>query len=157
MMKRGVLVLLLMAAVALPDVCARKVRSGPAKLRRNAAPVERYDTVVDVASTLACSGYDKPNGATRETFFITNTDTLCVDAVNLTLDYFDMKGRKLHSATHTVRVELPPGQTRNVSVRSWDINNAFHYFRSQAPKRRASTPFGVKARINYGLRVKGAE
>mgnify|MGYP002747473240 CR=1 FL=1 len=149
--------LLIMFALALPAV-ARRTKSGPGRLSREAVAAEAvYDTIVPAAGLIRCSGYDKPNRATRETFFLTNTDSLDVDAVNLTLDYFDSKGRQLHSATHTVRLTIPAGATRSVSVRSWDRNNAFHYVRSGAPKRRASTPFSVKARVNYLLRLRIAE
>lgn len=154
---RRQLFLLIMAAVAAMPLAARRTKSGPGRLHREVAVEAVYDTIVPAAGLIRCSGYDKPNRATRETFFLTNTDSLDVDAVNLTLDYFDSKGRQLHSATHTVRLTIPAGATRSVSVRSWDRNNAFHYVRSGAPKRRASTPFSVKARVNYILRLRNAE
>lgn len=155
------LVILLLMLLVVPAADARRRRTGPAKLRREAAEAttaatlpQIYDTIVPAAGLISCAGYDKPNSATRETFFITNADTLDLECVNLTLEYFDMKGRQLHSATHSVSVELPAGQTRSVSVPSWDRNNAFHYFRSAAPKRRRSTPYSVKARVNYLLRLR---
>lgn len=155
---RRLLLLLVLAAVAVAYCPARKVKSGPSRLRRPAAAVEQlFDTIVPPRGLIACSGYDKPNGATRETFFLTNNDSVDAEAVNLTLAYYDMKGRQLHSATHTVRTTIPAGATRNVGVGSWDRNNSFHYFRSPAPKRRASTPYGVKARVNYILRLRSGE
>lgn len=154
-MKRLISIALLVLTAALP-LAARRQKTGPARLHKAPAPTERYDTIVPPASgAIRCSGYDKPNGATREMFFLSNLmpDSLDVDGVNVTFDYYDMKGRQLHSATHTLRVNLPAGQTRNVGVRSWDRNNAFHYFRSQAPQRRASTPYRVTSRVNYVLRL----
>ena len=154
---RRLLLLLVLAAGVAAYCPARKMKSGPSRLRRPTSAVELFDTIVPPRGLIACSGYDKPNGATRETFFLTNNDSIDAEAVNLTIEYYDMKGRLLHSATHTVRTTIPAGETRNVGVGSWDRNNSFHYFRSAAPKRRASTPYGVKARVNDILRLRSGE
>lgn len=140
----------MLLVAALP--CAAKKQSiGPTRLKKTPAVEILYDTIYPAEGTIICSGYDKPNRATRETFFITNGTADSIEAVNLTFDYFDMNGRQLHSATHTVRVQLPAGQTRNVAVSSWDRNNAFHYMLSPAPTRRASTPYRVSSRVNFLL------
>lgn len=149
-MKRILLLLLLMLA-ALP-VSTKKQSIGPSKLKKPVAVVELYDTLTPREGDIVCSGYDKPNRANRETFFVTNNTTDTVSELNLTFTYFDLQGRQLHSATHSVTVLLPPGETRNVSVRSWDSNNSFHYELSPAPKRRASTPYRVRSRINFLLK-----
>lgn len=155
-MKRLSVLVLLALTVALP-LAARRQKTGPARLHKAPEPAVRYDTLVPPApGAIRFSGYDKPNGATREMFFLTNLmpDSMDIDGVNVTFDYYDMKDRQLHSATHTLRVTLPAGRTRNVGVRSWDRNNSFHYFRSQPPRRRASTPYRVTSRVNYVLRLR---
>lgn len=136
---------------------AKKQASGPTRLKKQAQTEEIFDTIRPAEGRIRCAGYDKPNRATRETFFLTNAleDSTDIDAVCLTFDYFDMKGRLLHSATHTIRVNLGAGRTLNVSVSSWDRNNAFHYYLSPAPQRRASTPYKVTSRIDYALRRVG--
>lgn len=148
------LTVVIVAGVLALGVSARKQTVGPVRLTRPVVVEARYDTIVPADGAIKCAGYDKPNRATRETFFITNSmpDSLAVDAVCLTLDYFDSDGRQLHSATHTVSVNIPAGETRNVSVPSWDRNNSFHYYLSPAPARRASTPYSVRSRIAYVLR-----
>lgn len=142
--------LILMLLIA-SGIAAKKQTVGPRRLKKVPVAEALYDTVYPREATIRCSGYDKPNRATRETFFLTNTSTDTIAGVNLTFDYFDLKGRQLHSATHTVRILLPAGQTRAVAVPSWDRNNAFHYELSPAPKRRASTPYRVSSRINFLL------
>lgn len=138
--------------VSLPAV-ARRHKTGPAKLTRqlDADSAEQlYDTIRP--AHIRCSGYDKPNSATRETFFVTNLDSVDIAGVGLEFEYFDTNDRQLHRAAHSVMTEIPAGETRVVSVPSWDRNNSFHYYLSQSPARRRSTPYKVKSRVDYVLR-----
>jgi len=145
------LLLLILVLIIAFGAAAKKQTVGPRRLKKTPVAEVLYDTIRPTEGAIRCSGYDKPNRSTRETFFLTNTspDTIC--GINLTFSYFDLKGRQLHSATHTVWILLPAGETRAVAVPSWDRNNAFHYELSPAPKRRASTPYRVSSRINYLL------
>lgn len=145
-MKRFVLVPVLLLTLALP-VAAKLPR-----LKKTAVPVEIYDTVR--APQLRFSGYDKPNAASRETFLVTNLDSLEINGLAVEFVYFDMEGRQLHRASHRLITDIPAGETRMLSVPSWDRNHAFHYFRSPAPKRRSSTPYRVKSDASYVLRLK---
>jgi len=130
---------------------AKRQRTGPARLVSVEEPAAIPDTIIPADSTLIFSGYDKPNSASRETFFVTNQmpDSVTVLELNVTLTYFDMQGRMLHRAAHSVKTVIPPGQTRNVSVPTWDRNRAFHYYKSTPPSRRPSTPFRVSSFLNY--------
>lgn len=140
-------------SVAAP-VSARKVRVGPRRIvverTAGAEAAAPFDTIACPSGAIRCSGYDKPNRASKETFFVTNlsVDSLAVEGLIITLDYSDMQGRQLHRARRLVKVSLPPGQTRAVSVPTWDVNNAFHYFRTPAPARRQSTPYRVSAAVD---------
>ncbi len=140
------IVLLIVAGMS-----AKRQRTGPARLVSVEEPAQAPDTIVPPDSTLIFSGYDKPNSASRETFFVTNQmpDSATVLELNVTLSYFDMQGRMLHRAAHSVKAVIPPGQTRNVSVPAWDRNHAFHYYKSNPPSRRPSTPFRVSSCLNY--------
>ena len=138
------LVLLLLIAMS---VSARKL---PHIKRIQEIRTERTDTITDPRiDAVRFSGYEKTNQSTRETFFITNNlggDSTIV-AVELTLTYFDADGNQLHERTETVCCILPPGETRAVSLRSWDANHAFHYYLSPSPARRQSSPFSVRSRL----------
>lgn len=137
---------------------AKRRKSGPSKLTRTRAeaemqaeaPVEPFDTIRP--GFIRCSGYDKPNSSLRETFFVTNLDSLGVAGIGLEFEYYDMEGRQLHRASHELAIDVPAGETRAVSVSSWDRNNAFHYYRSEAPKRRRSSAYKVKSRVLYVVR-----
>ncbi len=126
------------------------------KLKKTPAPqppaIELYDTVMP--ARLRFSGYEKPNAALRETFLVTNLDSLDINGLAVELEYFDMSGRQLHRTSHRLITDIPAGQTRMLSVPSWDRNHSFHYFRSPAPKRRQSTPYKVKSKALYTLRRK---
>lgn len=148
-MRKLILLIMLLAVIPLS---AKKQAVGPSKLKKPAAAVELYDTIVPASGSIRISGYDKPNRATRETFFITNNSADSIDAVSLTIKYFDTADRQLHVASHVVKVTLPPGETRNVAVPSWDRNNSFHYEKSPVPKRRQSTPYRVKISVNFALK-----
>lgn len=149
------LIVALSAMCAVP-AAARRQQTGPQRLSVPAqaavqAPVAAvYDTVACPPGAIVCSGYDKPNSATRETFFVSNhtADSLDVEGIILTFDYSDMKGRRLHSRRYTLRLHLPAGETRAADVPTWDRNRAFHYFRSEAPLRRRSSPYKVSVRVD---------
>lgn len=149
------LTIALLAVCAVLPLAARQLRTGPSRLipeteieEESSAAV--FDTIACPAGAIVCSGYDKPNRATKETLFVTNLtpDSIDVCGLILTFDYSDMNGRQLHQAHHCVRVNLPAGETRAIAVPSWDKNNSFHYFRSTAPQRKASTPYKVSAKVD---------
>ena len=160
---RAILLFIVAILVAL-SVSARKQRTGPSRLTPVSEPVEEqvltdtslviFDTIIAPSkSHLRFSGYDKPNRATRETFFVTNNlpDSATVTEIEVEFTYMDMQNRMLHRQSHTIGCEIPPGQTRKLSVRSWDTNNAFHYYRSEPPKRRQSTRYKVSSRVISAL------
>jgi uncharacterized repeat protein (TIGR02543 family) len=101
-------------------------------------------------------GWFIDKGVTTEVDFsemIVNSDVTIyaawIEQVNVTFTYFDMQERMLHKETRTINCDIPSGETRKISVRSWDSNNAFHYYRSQAPLRRQSTRYKVSSLVNY--------
>lgn len=134
-------------------VAAKQQRTGPSRLKPIPQTTAVYDTIFAADNLLTFSGYDKPNSATKETFFVSNVDSDSTEIAgfNITLTYRDLSGQMLHQARKTVMLTIPGGQTRSVSIPSWDANHAFHYHRSAAPTRKASSPFRVSIRLNYVL------
>ena len=102
------------------------------------------------ASVVTVRGYDKPLRSRRETFFVTNnmkSDTL--RRVYLTFTYVDGSGRMLHSQSREVECELPPAETRQMNVPSWDVQQNFYFVRSSVSNRAAqATPFDVKITVD---------
>ena len=93
------------------------------------------------------SGYEKENRSTRETFFVTNNlgQDSTLTAIEVTFTYFTMDGKQLHQRTELIHCLIPPGETRALSIPTWDSNHTFHYYLSTAPRQRRSSPFRVTA------------
>lgn len=145
----GVILMTLLLAIMAFMVEGRTVTT-----RRNLKPnVENRppaagDTIRSATDSLRVAGYDKTLSSSKETFFITNHCSLTVNAVNLTFIYYDLQGRMLHSRTETIDCHIPGGETRQISIPSWDRQHLFFYNGSPRPRREA-TPYTVKHRINY--------
>jgi hypothetical protein len=140
-------------------VCGAKVRSTRAKLQcdsdaawtQKVAPEQAVIAVADTlrdeaaARVIAVSGYEKPLRSRHETMLVTNRDSaLTVTSVSLDITYTDMQGRTLHKRTATASLTLPPGTTRLLDIKSWDVNQLF-YYHINVPARTSSqaTPYRV--------------
>lgn len=85
------------------------------------------------------SGYDKPLTSDKETLFITNNTDRELTAISFYIKYFDANDRQIHKAFHSLDVSIPPGETRMVSFRSWDVQNSFRYKNSRDSRRDSYT------------------
>lgn len=107
------------------------------------------DTIFGNPGTLRLSGFDKPLRSRKETFFATNTDSCTVSEMAVTLVYYDAKGRQLHRRHLRVRRHIEPGQTLQISIPTWDIQQSFYYTLSEKPKRvEQATPFNVSISVD---------
>lgn len=156
MKKLVILTVIAIMAVALTYAGARRTRTGPARtpivapVSSQQRDVSEADTIVAPADSLIrLSGYDKTLRANRESFFVTNglPDSVTVIELCLTFDYMDLSGRQLHRLTRTVKCDVPSGQTRNLSVPSWDKQHTFYYYMSPAPRRVQATPYMVRSTV----------
>lgn len=156
MKKLVILTVIAIMAVALTYAGARRTRTGPARtpivapVSSQQRDVSEADTIVAPADSLIrLSGYDKTLRANRESFFVTNElpDSVTVIELCLTFDYMDLSGRQLHRLTRTVKCDVPSGQTRNLSVPSWDKQHTFYYYMSPAPRRVQATPYMVRSTV----------
>lgn len=137
---RKILILIVTFALTLP--AAAKLP----KLQRTIDTKEVLDTIAVAANQLILSGYDKPNGANKETFLVTNQMDSTITMLEVELTYEDMTGRMLHRRTEQVRCLIPSGETRSLKIATWDPNHSYHYFRSAAPSRKASVPYRVSSK-----------
>ena len=80
-------------------------RPTPNKPARHAAAqtVEiQCDTVANPpADSVVVTGFDKQLRSKRETMFVSNHTARAITSITLRIDYFDMAGHQLHSATHS--------------------------------------------------------
>lgn len=110
------------------------------------------DTVFSSATdSLRISGFDKPLRSSRESMFITNNSHSTVTKIRLAIRYSDSRGRELHSRECTVDCMIPAGATRQVTIKTWDLQQSFYYRRSARPRRADATPFDVTCDILYYL------
>lgn len=100
-----------------------------------------YETVDSIAG-LSLYGYDKPLNASAESFYAVNGSGSDIVMLTVEFTYFDMKGRQLHKAEHTLRCDIPAGETRKLSVPTWDRQHSLYYYKSTVP-RRSATPYSV--------------
>lgn len=91
---------------------------------------------------ISFAGYDKPQTSSEESFFITNSTDRVMTAVTLYVDYRDLQGRQLTRRFLKISCNIPPGETRQVSAKSWDRQKTFYYEKS-TQARRGGQPFTV--------------
>lgn len=94
-------------------------------------------------SQVVFAGYDKPRGSATETFFITNNTDRVLTGINLYIDYRTLDGRQLHKRFYPLRCNIPPGETRQASLPSWDKNKSFVYEKSRDTGRNPGTPYTI--------------
>lgn len=95
------------------------------------------------------NGYDKPLRSRRETFFVTNNSRRDLRGLAFTITYYDSARRMLHSASHNVGADIPAGETRQMSIPSWDKQFNFYYRRSATSQRaEQATPYDVSIKVD---------
>lgn len=109
-----------------------------------------YDTIAAPGiDRVEVKGYDKPLRSRRETFFTTNTGTATIRRIAFTISYYDLDKHLLHRTSHNVGADIPPGETRMIGVRSWDVQQAFYYTRSTVGHKSAkATPYDVEIAVD---------
>lgn len=91
-------------------------------------------------------GYSKRASDSKESFFITNNTSHRMSAVRLLLRYTTMNGEMLTQRQVSVPVSLKPGETKLVSIKSFDVQRLFYYYAGPQPRKQA-TPFKVAFRL----------
>lgn len=97
-------------------------------------------------NAVSLKGYSKRASDSKESFFITNNTEHRMSAVRLLLRYTTMSGEMLTQRMVTVPVNLRPGETKLVAVKSFDIQRLFYYYAGPVPRKQA-TPFKVAFRL----------
>ena len=105
------------------------------------------DSLVDVdPNAVTLKGYSKRASDSKESFFITNNTGHRMSAVRLLLRYTTMQGELLTQRTVTVPVNLKPGETKLVAIKSFDVQRLFYDYAGPQPRKQA-TPFQVAFRL----------
>ena len=145
---------LLILCVSTLDVDAR-TRTTRKNLKSTEVPVmalEPNDSLLPDSlaqldpNAVTLKGFAKRASDSKESFFITNNTNHRMSAVRLLLRYTTMQGEMLTQRTVNVPVNLKPGETKLVSVKSFDVQRLFYYYAGPQPRKQA-TPFKVAFRL----------
>lgn len=148
------LLLLLVLCANTLDVDAR-TRTTRKNLRSLEVPVVALETADNLLpdslaqvdpNAVTLKGFSKRASDSKESFFITNNTSHRMSAVRLLLRYTTMNGEMLTQRTVTVPVNLKPGETKLVSIKSFDVQRLFYYYAGPQPRKQA-TPFKVAFRL----------
>ena len=97
-------------------------------------------------NAVTLKGFSKRASDSKESFFITNNTAHRMSAVRLLLRYTTVNGELLTQRSVTVPVSLKPGETKLVSIKSFDVQRLFYYYAGPQPRKQA-TPFKVAFRL----------
>ena len=132
-----------------------RTRTTRKNLRSMEVPVAVLETSDDLLpdslatvdpNAVTLKGFSKRASESKESFFITNNTSHRMSAVRLLLRYTTMNGEMLTQRSVTVPVNLKPGETKLVSVKSFDVQRLFYYYAGPQPRKQA-TPFKVAFRL----------
>ena len=149
-----VLLMLIVLCISALDVDAR-IRTTRKNLRSTEVPVvalEADDALLPDSlaqrdpNAVTLKGFSKRASESKESFFITNNTGHRMSAVRLLLRYTAMSGEMLTQRTVNVPVNLKPGETKLVSIKSFDVQRLFYYYAGPQPRKQA-TPFKVAYRL----------
>ena len=157
-MTRLLTAILLIATLSLGT--AARTRTTQRGLTSSQSPVTRIDADSTAAypdavdqNAVILRGYTKRASDSRESFLITNNTSTRMSHVRLRFRYSALDGATLHERDVTVEVNLKPGETRLVSITSWDKQRMFYYHGGPQP-RKAATPYSIAfALLGYDIPV----
>ena len=105
------------------------------------------DSLADVdPHAVTLKGFSKRASDSKESFFITNNTSHRISTVRLLLRYSTMDGQMLTQRAVAVPVSLKPGETKLVSIKTFDVQRLFYFYAGPKP-RKAATPFQVAFRL----------
>ena len=91
-------------------------------------------------------GFSKRASDSKESFYLTSRLTHRISSVRLLMRYMIMDGSVLHERRIVVPVDLKPGETKLVSVKTFDVQHQYYYYGGNKP-RKSATPFKVAYRL----------
>ena len=97
-------------------------------------------------------GYSKLTGANKESFMLVNHSNLHLSGLEIRFKYTDLDGAIIHERTATVECDLPPFQSRQVSIKSFDEGHRFYYYRSKAQKGAIAYDLTIKIK-SYNIKI----
>lgn len=103
------------------------------------------DTVVLSPGMAALAGYDKPLRSNKESIYLTNATRRRLTYIEIEFTYLDESGRQLHKRIVSQQVDIPAGETRQLTFASWDKQRNMYYTLSGKPRTSNGTPYSISA------------
>lgn len=103
------------------------------------------DTIVPSPGMVTLSGYDKALRSSRESILITNASRRRIKCVVMEITYLDTRGRMLNKRRVEVTVDIPAGETRQVTFSSWDKQKTMYYRLTGKYRTSDGTPYDIRA------------
>lgn len=101
------------------------------------------------ADSISISDYDKPLRSTTETIFVTNRCSTATGLISITITYLSVNGEMLHKRTVNLPCSVPPGETRQVSFRAWDRQQAYYHHSTRVtPRSHKAIPYKTEITVN---------
>ena len=144
--------LLLLLGVSTLDARTRTTRKNLKTLEVPVVALEADDGLLPDSlaevdpGAVTLKGFGKRASDSKESFFITNNTAHRMSAVRLLLRYTTLSGEMLTQRAVTVPVSLKPGESKLVSIKSFDVQRQFYYYAGPQPRKQA-TPFKVAFRL----------
>ncbi|MDD5870040.1 MAG: hypothetical protein PUC77_00945 [Bacteroidales bacterium] len=144
MMRLILILILLLPIAARGDERVTTVRKGLV----TRSDIDRLERVVSsdsiaYADRISLSGYDKTLYDRNETFYVSNGTPFRISRIVVKMVYTNLSGEMLHEQTYDIECDIPAGETRQLSVRSFDTQHTHYYYKSRKP-RRSAIPYKVE-------------
>lgn len=106
------------------------------------------------ADKIILSGYKKTVNDAFESFFVDNQTPFLISHLTLKFQYTNaLTGQIIKEATYEVQCDIPSGQMRQLSIRTFDKQHSFYYANSRKPNRPA-TPYSISYKLMaYDIRI----
>ena len=151
-MRHLVIAMLLSAAAvaAAKTDTSRPVNSSNAQM----IAIENESDSATYADKITLSGYRKTLTDAYESFFVNNQTPFHMSNITVTFYYTNAEtGQVFKECTYEVPCDIPSGQMRQLSVRSFDRQHSFYYSGGRAP-RRPATPYTIAySLLAYDVRI----
>ena len=143
-----ILAILSVVAVARTRTTQKQLHSAVAVVQPlEVTEVDSADLVAGVdPDGIVMKGFSKRASDSKESFFLTSRLKHRISSVRLLMRYSTMDGNVLHERRVVVPVDLKPGETKLVTVKTFDVQHLFYYYGSGKP-RKSATPFKVAYRL----------
>ena len=152
-MRHGIIAAMIAAALMSADIAADTRTT-----RRNLKASGEKQVTADISrltpanDSITVNGYDKPLRSTRETLFVTNRSGSAVNMVSVTITYLSVNGEMFHRRSVNLSCHIPPGETRQIAFRAWDMQQAYYHHTTRVtPRSPKAIPYRAEITVDGAI------